>query len=132
MYGYPPDTGCGNLVPYADLHDLNLDWILSKVRELDIKFNHLRDEITEELIKQAQEIEEIQEWIKQYSPEQFEEFIREVVNKYITVGVYFGLTDEGYFVATFPEKWSDITFGTTGLDTFPAVQPEYGHLTLSY
>lgn len=46
--------------------------------------------------------------------------------------VWFGLTDSGYFVAYVPESWSDIEFGTSGLDVFPALMPEYGHLILSY
>lgn len=44
--------------------------------------------------------------------------------------VFFGLTDDGYFVAYIPESWDDIIFGTTGLDDIvPGV--EYGRLTLS-
>lgn len=44
--------------------------------------------------------------------------------------VFFGITDDGYFVAYIPESWSDIIFGTSGLDDFPS-GVEYGHLTLS-
>lgn len=45
--------------------------------------------------------------------------------------VFFGLTNDGYFVAYIPESWSDITFGTSGLDDFPA-GIDFGHLTLTY
>ena len=45
--------------------------------------------------------------------------------------VFFGLTDDGYFVAYIPESWEDIIFNTTGLDIFIAGQ-EYGHLVLSF
>lgn len=44
--------------------------------------------------------------------------------------VFFGLTDDGHFVAYIPESWDDIIFGTSGLDDFPP-GVEYGHLTLS-
>ena len=44
--------------------------------------------------------------------------------------VFFGLTDDGHFVAYIPQSWSDIIFGTSGLDDFPP-GVEYGHLTLS-
>lgn len=45
--------------------------------------------------------------------------------------VFFGLTDDGYFVAYIPESWSDIIFNTTGYDINISGM-EYGHLTLSY
>jgi hypothetical protein len=45
--------------------------------------------------------------------------------------VFFGLSDDGYFVAYVPESWSQIRFGTSGLDTFPA-GVEFGHLVLKY
>lgn len=44
--------------------------------------------------------------------------------------VFFGITEDGYFVAYIPESWEDIIFGTTGLDDFPS-GIDYGHLTLS-
>ena len=46
--------------------------------------------------------------------------------------VFFMLTDSGYWAAVIPESWSDIVFNTTGLDISLALQPEYGHLVLSY
>ena len=45
--------------------------------------------------------------------------------------VFFGLTDDGYFVAYIPDSWDDITFGTSGLDDFPT-GVDFGHLTLTY
>ena len=45
--------------------------------------------------------------------------------------VIFSLTDDGYLKVFIPDSWDDITFGTTGLDTFPA-GIDYGHLTLDY
>ena len=45
--------------------------------------------------------------------------------------VFFGINDDGYFTAYIPDSWSDITFGTTGLDVFPE-GVEFGHLTLTY
>lgn len=46
--------------------------------------------------------------------------------------VIFNITDDGYFIAYIPESWDEIQFGTSGLDEFPVLQPEYGHLILSY
>lgn len=46
--------------------------------------------------------------------------------------VWFGLTDNGQFVAYIPESWDNITFNTTGLDIALECHPEYGRLVLSY
>lgn len=46
--------------------------------------------------------------------------------------VIFNITDDGYFVAYIPESWDEIQFGTTGLDVLDSIEPEYGHLVLSY
>jgi hypothetical protein len=57
------------------------------------------------------------------------EVAEEVIGKAIKI-VTFGL-ENGYLVAYIPESWTEITFGTTGLDDFPAGY-DYGHLTLNY
>lgn len=54
----------------------------------------------------------------------------EIIGKAIKT-VFFGLTDDGYFVAYIPDSWNNITFGTTGYDDFPE-GVEYGRLTLTY
>ena len=42
--------------------------------------------------------------------------------------IYFGLTNDGYFVAYIPESWDDITFST-----IMSCDPEmYGRLVLNY
>lgn len=126
--------GCGpcNRVPYTNIHDLNLDWILCTVQQLDQGFDALQKEVTEKLQELGVELEEVQKWISQFDKDEFVKYIKDTVDKYLTSGVYFGLTDSGYFVAYIPDGWKDIQFGTTGLDTFPIIEPEYGHLTLSY
>ncbi len=49
----------------------------------------------------------------------------------MTTNVFFGLNSEGYFVAYVPDSWSEIIFGTSGLDDFPE-GVDFGHLTLTY
>lgn len=48
--------------------------------------------------------------------------------------VFFGLTDDGHFIATIPDSWSDIEFNTSDYDIILTAHPEvgYGHLVLSY
>lgn len=59
--------------------------------------------------------------------------VKEVVENYFSMKtVYFGLTSDGYFVAYIPDTWSDIIFNTTEYDIFVELQPEFGHLVLSF
>lgn len=45
--------------------------------------------------------------------------------------VFFGITDDGYFVAYIPEFWDDIIFNTTGYD-IDIPDRDFGHLVLSF
>lgn len=72
-------------------------------------------------------------------PEEIADAIRDFIirNFYDIVGemtkmVFFGITDEGYFVAYIPESWRDIIFNTTDYDIAVPCMTEYGHLVLSY
>lgn len=59
-------------------------------------------------------------------------YVEALLRAYIPVGIYFSLTEEGYLVANIPSSWDVIQFGTTGLDIDVPIQPQYGHLVLSY
>lgn len=58
-------------------------------------------------------------------------FLKQIIENAIK-NVWFGLTQDGRFVAYIPESWQEITFGTTGLDSFIDCHPEFGRLLLSY
>lgn len=45
--------------------------------------------------------------------------------------VFFGITQQGYFVAYIPDSWDDIIFNTTGLDILIPGE-DFGHLVLSF
>lgn len=65
--------------------------------------------------------------------EELQSTVIQTVEHYFQMdSVYFGLTDSGYFVAYIPESWSDIVFNTTEYDIFLPIEPEFGHLVLSY
>lgn len=124
--------------PYTDFHELNLDFMIAHFKQ-----------IMDSLVK-------IDGWIENHE-EEYEElkklyddlvagrFTPEFLNSlhdwldhnaFDIIGemvkmVFFGITDDGYFVAYIPDSWDDIRFGTTGLDDFPA-GVDYGHLTLTY
>lgn len=127
-----------NEYPYTDFHELNLSWVIKKIKEL---FTRL--EVMEEWRKQHEdEYAQLKKLYDQvmsgnFPPSivaAFEDWMRrnalDLVGELVKM-VFFGITTDGYFVAYIPESWDDITFGTTGLDDFPA-GIDFGHLTLSY
>lgn len=46
--------------------------------------------------------------------------------------IFVEISNSGYIIYNIPENWESITFNTTGLDITLDLQPEYGHLVLSY
>ena len=89
-------------------------------------------EIVENIGQLRTELATVQEWIDKFDYEPLLATVKEMVDKYITAGVYFGLTNNGYFVAYIPEAWDKINFKTTGFDFNTPLQPEFGHLVLEY
>lgn len=116
--------------PYVDMSQYNDDWLLHQVLTLKAKWEEYFPEWQTRLDQQDALIAQIKqdlEKIVQLSPGFMENLISQAIKN-----VYFGLTKEGYFVAYIPESWKDITFNTTGLDISVPIEPEYGHLVLSY
>lgn len=72
-------------------------------------------------------INQLQEWIDNFDTS----FIKEEIEKYIATMIFVEINNNGYIVYNIPEKWTDITFNTTGLDiNIPGYN--YGNLVLSY
>ena len=124
--------------PYINLNDLNLDWLLKHLKELVQAVGGL-DAWRAEHEKEYEELKALYDGLVAGEfPAGMEQALKQWVidNSVSIIGelikhVFFNLNDEGYFVAYIPDSWSDIIFGTTGLDTFPA-GVDYGHLTLNY
>lgn len=124
--------------PYINLNDLNLDWLLKHLKDLVQAVGSL-DVWREEHEKEYEELKALYDGLVAGEfPAGMEEALKQWVidNSVSIIGelikhVFFNLNDEGYLVAYIPDSWSDIIFGTTGLDTFPA-GIDYGHLTLTY
>lgn len=127
-----------NIFPYTDFHELNLDWIISHFKEFIEEINSLEawrssHEAEYQELKQLYDnivsgnfpdsmTAALERWVRQNGVDIIGELVKMV---------FFGITMDGYFVAYIPDSWDEITFGTSGLDDFPA-GVEYGHLTLSY
>ena len=123
--------------PHTRTYDSDLGWLIKDYKTLD----EFKDAV-KTWIEQTQPT--IDELMKLYTnimngnfPDEMKvalfkwttEVAEEVIGKAIKI-VTFGL-ENGYLVAYIPDSWTEITFGTTGLDDFPAGY-DYGHLTLTY
>lgn len=126
-----------NQYPYINENDLNLDYILKHIKDLMSRVSGLEEwrlthESEYEELKLLYDqivsgnfppsmINALKDWLSKNAIDLIGELVKMV---------FFGITDDGYFVAYIPESWEDIIFGTSGLDDFP-VGIDYGHLTLS-
>ena len=124
--------------PYTNVHELNLDWLLTNTKQLMENMDALEEwKVTHE--EQYNELKELVD--KLYTGDWPPEFVSTLISWYqnnivdiigsMVKQVFFNIDDNGYFVAYIPDSWSDITFGTTGLDDF-VTGYDYGHLTLTY
>lgn len=128
-----------NSYPYTDFHELNLDWIISHFKEFVDELASLdswrsqHEEEYEQLksyvdyLRNGELTPAMYETIRQWCNENLFDLFGEMI-KFITVG----LTDSGYFVVRYPSQWRELIFNTTGLDITTDLQPEYGHLTISF
>ena len=135
MAGFP------KLPVYPDGQSIiqNWDWILRSIKLL----LHYMKESKEWMIEHEKAYEELKQLYDDIMAGKFPESIEKAFHDWMLLhanelvgsmvkNVFFGITDAGYFVAYIPESWEDITFNTTGLDIAVDLQPEYGHLVLSY
>lgn len=119
---------CQKVLPLVYDESLSYYEVLCKVRH---KLNELIDSqnLQDEEIKAIEkELAEVQNWIDNFDTT----VIRELIEDYIATMIFVEINDAGYIVYNIPESWDDITFNTTQLDIFLTLQPEYGHLVLSY
>ena len=124
--------------PHTRTYDKDLGWLIHDYKSLDEALKAI-DEWAEETDSTVKEMKELFDRIEAGElPEAMEDAIHIWLQQNasdilpdIVKNVFFGLSDDGYFLAFIPDSWDDITFGTTGYDDFPA-GIEYGHLTLLY
>ena len=124
-----------NQFPYTDFHELNLDFVLKNYKTLLDSLAHLDSwvdthEQEYEVLKQKVDDLENGRWSEDFVNtliSWYEANIIDIIGEMVKQ-VFFGVNDQGYFVAYIPESWRDITF-----DTIMDYSSEYyGHLTLSY
>jgi len=119
---------CQKVLPLVYDESLSYYEVLCKIKH---KLNELIDSqnLQDEEIKAIElELAEVQKWIDNFDTT----VIKELIEDYIATMIFVEINDAGYIVYNIPESWDDITFNTTQLDIFLTLQPEYGHLVLSY
>lgn len=128
-----------NKFPYTDFHELNLDFLLKNYKGLLDAIEQLDSWVE----THQQEYEELKSFMDAINAGNLPPAVYDKLcqwffdNAYDLVGemvkhVYFGLTDDGYFVVTIPQQWRELVFKTTGWDYSTALQPEFGHLCILY
>lgn len=124
--------------PHTRTYDSDLGWLIKDYKTLD----EFKDAMLNWIQETQPTIDELLEIINSIEAGDLPEGMQDAIKKWLgenaidLIGelvkmIFFNLNDDGYLVAFIPESWSDITFGTTGLDVFPA-GVDYGHLTLDY
>lgn len=98
--------------------------VIAKLNEMIDSMQELNDTVASMKIA----IDTIQNWIDNFDTSYAEQIIKD----YLATMIFVGINDDGYIVYYIPDSWSSIEFNTTGLDIFLEMQPEYGHLVLSY
>ena len=124
--------------PHTRTYDSDLGWLIKTVKDLLTCCDEMKSwKVThEEQYKQLKAlydsimggsfppevVEALNKWMMQNG--------RDLVGELVKL-VFFGITDDGYFVAYIPEYWDDIIFNTTGYD-ITIVGYDFGHLVLSF
>lgn len=128
--------------PY-NLHELNLNWILDRMRLYEGSFDSLKNEIyafvQNELNATDTEFSALRkEFDKLASGAYIEDYIKAMTSwldnnlqcmvSRIVKYVFFGLTSDGHFCAWIPDTWDFLHFDTD----MDSTSPTYGHLILRW
>ena len=119
---------CQKVLPLVYDDSLSYYEVLCKMKE---KLNEIIAETNnwESMFDELEKvIQQIQEWIDNFDPE----FVKKIIEELLGEMIFVEISDAGYIVYNVPGSWKAITFNTTGLDIVLPLQPEYGHLVLSY
>lgn len=119
---------CYKVLPLVYDDSLSYYEILCKVVEYINDLIEQDKSFGNEIDDLKKELSVVQKWIDNFDTS----YAEEIIKKYIATMIFVEITDAGYIVYNIPKSWNDITFHTTGLDITLNIQPEYGHLVLSY
>lgn len=127
----------------VDSYDAKIDDLVSKYSDIEALTKELKKEFSEELAQHTAQIESefktLTDEFNDFKEHGFDNYYKKQVEiwienslediwKSITARVFFGLTQDGYFVAYTPESWDELEFSTGSVYG----TSDYGHLILSY
>lgn len=119
---------CQKVLPLVYDDSLSYYEVLCKV--VDYMNNLIKDTnaIIEDMEAVKNAVDELNKFIENFDTT----FAEHIIEEHLATMIFVSISDSGYFIYHIPESWKDIEFNTTGLDIELELQPEYGHLVLSY
>ena len=130
---YPPLRNfCQTVLPAVYDDSLSYYEVLCKVVKLLNENTGIFNTLVERINLNTEEINKLKELFQQFIDSGFDDYYKEQVEEWINNNleyifgtmakqVFFGLNQEGYFVAYIPQSWNDIIFDTGwnyGEDTY--------------
>ena len=119
---------CQKVLPLVYDNSLSYYEVLCKVVHYLNKMIEDDNQFIEELQELQEALAEVQNIIDNFDTE----YAEKIIGSYLATMIFVWLSDAGYIMYTIPSSWDNIEFNTTGLDITLDMQPEYGHLVLSY
>lgn len=119
---------CQKVLPLVYDNSLSYYEVLCKVVNY---INRLIEDdkiMADDIAELQKELAMIKEWINHFDTTVLEKLIEDNLMRMIIVS----LTDDGHILITIPNGWDAITFNTTEYDISLPLQPQFGHLVLSY
>jgi len=128
--------------PNTNFHEINLDWFLkvaNYVKSTADEMNTWKATHEKEYKELLDHVDAIQRWIDGLEEGDIPEALLEGLRNWIDANLqeligrnirytWFGLTDDGYFVAYMPESWQELWFDTV----MDYEDDYYGHLLIKY
>lgn len=119
---------CQKVLPLVYDDSLSYYEVLCKLREKINEIIEVSNGWQDQYDELVKVMEQLQEWIDNFDTS----YIKKLIQEKIATMIFVSINDAGYIVYHVPKTWDNITFNTTGLDIEVEMQPEYGHLVLSY
>lgn len=119
---------CQKVLPLVYDDSLSYYEILCKIVDYINELIEQDKIFADEISKLQEDLKEIQNYIDNFDTL----FAEQIIKNYLATMIFVEISNSGYIVYYIPESWKEITFNTTGLDIELDLQPNFGHLVLSY